>query len=358
MLIRHRIGLCGQCGLTALAALAGGRPAFAQSLLERPPNLSGAWTPAPGVVQFNFVHRFSRGPGPERKITSFPTFVLAAGLPGRTTAGVTYATNSTLVARYPNEWEFFGRIAALSQERGSPVDAGVQVAWDLAARGLGGELSLARREGRVRVLGVARLLHGLADGDAVDVALGGGAAIRLTSHVSVAGDVVTLADRDADAEEQVAWSAGLQLAIPGSPHTLSLHAANVTSTTLQGASRGSPGTRFGFEFTVPVTLARYFGRRAVPPDAAARAIAGDSARVVARDLAFRPASIEIAAGTTVEWANEDPLAHSVTSPDGAFDSGLIESGRSWRRTFTTPGTYRYTCTPHPFMRGVIVVRAR
>ena len=349
--------LIGPGALAASALLTPG-PLAAQSLLERPPNLSGAWTPGAGVLQFNFVHRFSRGPGPERKITSFPTFVLAAGLPGHVTAGLSYATNSTLVARYPNEWEFFGRIAPLTQGRGSPVDAGAQLSYDLAARGFGAELSVARREGPVRLIGVARVLDGLAEGEGAELAVGGGAALRLTSHVAVAGDVVTLTDRDADAGERVAWSAGLQLAIPRSPHTLSLHVANVTSTTLQGASRGAPGTRFGFEFTIPVTLARYFGRSAGTPVLAAPA-AGDSVvRIDLRDLAYRPASIEIEAGTTVEWVNGDPLAHTVTATDTTFDSGLIEPGRTWRRTFTVPGTWRFACTPHPFMRGVIVVRAR
>ena len=349
--------LLGPAALAAAALLAP-CPLAAQSLLDRPPNLSGAWTPGAGVLQFNFVHRFSRGPGPERKITSFPTFVLAAGLPGRATAGVTYVTNSTLVARYPNEWEFFGRFAPLTQDRGSPVDAGAEVAYDLAARGFGAELSVARREGQVRLIGVARVLDGIAEGEGMDVALGGGAALRLTSHVAVAGDVVTLTDRDGDAGERAAWSAGLQLAIPRSPHTLSLHVSNVTSTSLQGASRGAPGTRFGFEFTIPVTLARYVGRSAGTPVAAAPA-AGDSVvRIDLRDLAYRPASIEIEAGTTVEWVNGDPLAHTVTAADTTFDSGLIEPGRSWRRTFTVPGTWRFACTPHPFMRGVIVVRAR
>ena len=354
MLTRNRLG---PGALLALIALASVPPAGAQSLLERPPNLSGAWTPAFGVVQFNFVHRFSRGPGPERKVTSFPTLVLAAGLPGRAAAGLSYATNSTLVSRYPNEWEFFGRIAPLTQGSGSPVDAGVQVAYDLAARGFGAELSVARREGPLRVLGAARVLRGLTEGDGADVAIGGGAALRLSSHVAVAGDVAVLTRRDTG--ERVAWSAGLHLAVPGSPHTLSLHAANVTSTTLQGASRGTAGTRFGFEFTIPVTLARYFGRRApAPADTARPAAEAATVRVDVRDLRFSPATIEIEAGTTVEWTNRDPLAHSVTAADTAFDSGLVDAGRRWARTFTAPGTYRYTCTPHPFMRGVVIVRAR
>jgi nitrite reductase (NO-forming) len=46
----------------------------------------------------------------------------------------------------------------------------------------------------------------------------------------------------------------------------------------------------------------------------------------------------------------------VTADDGAFDSGNVDPGQSWRRRFDTPGTYPFHCTPHPFMKGVIVVR--
>jgi plastocyanin len=73
-------------------------------------------------------------------------------------------------------------------------------------------------------------------------------------------------------------------------------------------------------------------------------------------LQFAHRSIEITAGTTIEWKNDDPLPHSVTADDASFDSGLIEAGRVWRYTFTRPGTYPFHCTPHPFMQGTIVVR--
>jgi plastocyanin len=58
----------------------------------------------------------------------------------------------------------------------------------------------------------------------------------------------------------------------------------------------------------------------------------------------------------VEWKNDDPLAHTVTADDGSWDSGLIQPGATWRRTFDRPGTYPFHCTPHPFMKGVVVVR--
>ena len=92
-------------------------PLAAQSLLDRPPNISGEWIAPPGTVQFNFLHRFVRSAAPERKITAFPTFVIGVGLPRQTQVGFLYSTNSTLSPRYPNEWEFYGRWLPISQDR-------------------------------------------------------------------------------------------------------------------------------------------------------------------------------------------------------------------------------------------------
>ena len=101
------------------ALLAAAAPLAAQSLLERPPNVSGDWVAPYGTVQFNFLHRFVRTEAPERKITNFPTFVIGVGLPKHTQVGFLYATNSTLSPRYPNEWEFYGRWLPLAQDRGA-----------------------------------------------------------------------------------------------------------------------------------------------------------------------------------------------------------------------------------------------
>ena len=60
--------------------------------------------------------------------------------------------------------------------------------------------------------------------------------------------------------------------------------------------------------------------------------------------------------TTIAWTNNDQMAHSVTADDGAWDSGLIEPGTTWRHTFEQPGTYNFHCTPHPFMKGVVTVK--
>jgi plastocyanin len=71
---------------------------------------------------------------------------------------------------------------------------------------------------------------------------------------------------------------------------------------------------------------------------------------------FEPAVLEVAAGTTVTWVNESDIAHNITGGTLEFeDSGMLEPGESHSITFGTPGTYDYTCTPHPWMSGTIVV---
>lgn len=72
---------------------------------------------------------------------------------------------------------------------------------------------------------------------------------------------------------------------------------------------------------------------------------------------FAPRELTVNLGDEVTWTNRDgEQVHSVTADDGSFASGLIGSGHKWRHTFTTPGTYTYHCTPHPFMKGTVIVR--
>ncbi len=340
-------------GLVLLAPAAG-----AQSLLDRSPNLSANWVGVSGTMYFNFVHRFTASPPPERKVANAPSFLIAAGLPMHVLAGANYATNSQLTPRYPNEWEFFVRLAPLSQEEGAPLDVGGQIGYNLAAQGIDGEISLAWREGPLRMVAAARVLPDPLVGGQTRLAAAGGATLRLGRYLALAGDAATLLNLREG--ERVAWSAGLHLALPHTPHTLSLQAANTNATTLQGASRGENQVRYGFEFTVPLTLRRWFapGPPAAPGDPVAPGPAPPGEVVAAgmRDFVYTPARLEIPAGTTIEWSNQDPVEHTVTAEDGGFDSGLIAPGATWRYTFETPGTYSFLCTPHPFMRGVVVVR--
>jgi len=332
--------------------------ARAQSLLDRPPNVSGNWVASPGTVQFNFLHRFTVSDAPLRKVANFPTFLIGVGLPGRLMAGFHYATNSTLSARFPNEWELFGRYAAVAEDFGAPLDLGGMIGYNNASDGVDAEVSVAKRLGAVRLIAAGRYLSSPVDGGDAQFAVAGGGTLRLGRFVALAGDVGVLTNKDEALDEKTAWSAGLHLALPGTPHSLSLQASNTNTATLQGLSRGDSEVRWGFEFTVPITLGRWFGSSATAAAPAAQTMPSGGPQITTpiRQLAFVRNRIEIDAGTTITWVNEDALPHTVTATDGRFDSGLIPAGGRWSYTFPAPGTYNFFCTPHPFMTGVVIVR--
>ena len=236
--------------------------ASAQSLLDRTPNISGNWVGAPGTLYFHFIHRFSVTDAPQRKVGNVPTFLVGSGLPKRFFAGFNYSTNSTLAPNFPNEWEVFARWAPLAEDFGAPVDIGGQVGYNNAADGIDGELSIAKRLGIIRVIAAGRALSDPLEEGNTRFAVAGGATLRLGQYVALAGDIGSMTDRDST--ENVSWSAGVHIAIPLTPHTFSIHASNASISTLQGASRGLDDVRYGFEFTIPLTLRRYFGKRDEP----------------------------------------------------------------------------------------------
>lgn len=75
---------------------------------------------------------------------------------------------------------------------------------------------------------------------------------------------------------------------------------------------------------------------------------------------FDPAEVTIPAGSTVVWVNQGKQEHTVTSdPESRekFDSGYKKRGASWQRVFSRPGRFSYHCSPHPWMKGTVVVGA-
>ncbi len=77
-----------------------------------------------------------------------------------------------------------------------------------------------------------------------------------------------------------------------------------------------------------------------------------------QDFAFEPANIIVDTGTTVTWTNFDGVGHTVTSDGGGeLQSPLLGQTQTFSHTFDEPGQYWYLCTPHPFMKGLVTVRA-
>jgi plastocyanin len=347
-------------GAVALLGLLLATSVDAQAVTDRSPNLGGAWIAEARTVHFNFVHRFNVSPAPQRKVLNSPTFIFAARTPLRTTLGVAYATNSDVVIGIPNEWELFARLVPRLDSRGRS-NVGLQIGWNAAARSADGELSLGQTLWRARVLGTVRAFSNAFDGDEARAAAGGGLVLQVRPWLALSGDVVTLLARTED--ERVAWSGGVQLGIPGTPHTMSVHVTNTNTTTLEGLSRGTATRRYGFEYTVPIHLDRFRRPRAPAaeasmPDAAPAEghAASDTVRVSIKSLAYGQTRVEVAPGTVVEWLNDDPVAHTVTADKGGFDSGEIAPGRKWAHRFDVPGTFTVFCAPHPFMQATIIVR--
>lgn len=83
-----------------------------------------------------------------------------------------------------------------------------------------------------------------------------------------------------------------------------------------------------------------------------------------RNMSFNPPRLTIRKGTTVVWMNKTNQDHTSTSgtdcaKDGKWDSGYINEGKSYSRTFNEEGNFSYFCTPHCLsgMKGMIVVKA-
>ena len=85
--------------------------------------------------------------------------------------------------------------------------------------------------------------------------------------------------------------------------------------------------------------------------------AATAAEVRIKDYKFVPERITVKAGETVKWTNDEKRAsHSIWfKAEGLPESERMLNGDSWERKFDKPGTYPYTCGPHPEMKGVVEV---
>ena len=109
--------------------------------------------------------------------------------------------------------------------------------------------------------------------------------------------------------------------------------------------------------SVVLTVVAAFASVAVTKPGVARA--GDQpapAEVKIDNFSFGPASLTVAAGTTVTWKNNDDVPHTVVSDDKVFKSKALDTDDKFSYTFTKPGTYNYFCSVHPKMTAKVVVQ--
>ncbi|MNI18619.1 Amicyanin precursor [compost metagenome] len=76
------------------------------------------------------------------------------------------------------------------------------------------------------------------------------------------------------------------------------------------------------------------------------------------NFAYSPAKLEIKQGDIVNFVNKDEVGHTATSDKGKFDTGLLKQKESKQIVFKDAGEISYYCTPHPGMKGTIVVKGK
>lgn len=78
-----------------------------------------------------------------------------------------------------------------------------------------------------------------------------------------------------------------------------------------------------------------------------------STSISIQNFAFNPGTLTVKKGATVTWINNDSAPHQIKS--GSFNSTQLTNGQNFSFTFTTSGTFDYSCAIHPSMTGKIVV---
>jgi plastocyanin len=121
-------------------------------------------------------------------------------------------------------------------------------------------------------------------------------------------------------------------------------------------SNTEPSTQPSPATTMPATPMPGMSMATSPSTSGAGAVVATKS-VTIKNFAFGPASITLKVGSTVTWTNGDKDQHTVTSQNsaGPLRSAIINSGETYKYTFTKTGRYAYRCTIHPFMTGTVVV---
>ena len=71
--------------------------------------------------------------------------------------------------------------------------------------------------------------------------------------------------------------------------------------------------------------------------------------------AFGVNPLDVTAGATIIWINNDDLKHTVTANDAQFDSGALSTGNAFGTVLNSPGTYIYHDEFQPGLSGTIIV---
>ncbi|HEY5678195.1 MAG TPA: cupredoxin family copper-binding protein [Myxococcales bacterium] len=75
-----------------------------------------------------------------------------------------------------------------------------------------------------------------------------------------------------------------------------------------------------------------------------------------KGMKFNPSKVSVAVGDTITFTNADPMTHTATALDGAFDTGQLAKGKSAKVKITTAGAHPFHCAIHSSMKGTVTAK--
>ncbi len=72
------------------------------------------------------------------------------------------------------------------------------------------------------------------------------------------------------------------------------------------------------------------------------------------NFVFEPQQLSVKVGESVTWTNRDDIPHTVVCA-GKFRSKTMDTDGTFSFTFAAPGEYKYFCSLHPHMTGMVKV---
>ncbi len=78
--------------------------------------------------------------------------------------------------------------------------------------------------------------------------------------------------------------------------------------------------------------------------------------ILIKGFKFTPDKLQVNAGDTVIWKNEDIVPHTATAVGKKFDSKSLDKDQSWKYVAKSRGSFPYICTFHPTMTAELTVK--
>jgi plastocyanin len=107
---------------------------------------------------------------------------------------------------------------------------------------------------------------------------------------------------------------------------------------------------------MPSVTRRSLGQLAIAAAISFRpgAARAEDTNVMIDNFTFEPAQLTVKVGSIVTFKNRDDIPHLVVCA-GKFRSKTLDTDDSFSFTFTAAGDYKYFCSLHPHMTGMIKV---